>query len=55
MSKWILDWAASFGTQEMVEFLCEQGADVNKGQRSSSLMYAGKIFFLNMFACLPFY
>lgn len=24
----------------MVEFLCEKGADVNKGQRSSSLHYA---------------
>ena len=24
----------------MVEFLCQKGADVNKGQRSSSLHYA---------------
>jgi E3 ubiquitin-protein ligase HECTD1 len=24
----------------MVEFLCERGADVNRGQRSSSLHYA---------------
>ncbi|XP_049867951.1 E3 ubiquitin-protein ligase Ufd4 isoform X3 [Pectinophora gossypiella] len=36
----LLNWAAAFGTREMVEFLCEKGADVNKGQRSSSLHYA---------------
>ena len=36
----LLNWAAAFGTQEMVEFLCDKGADVNKGQRSSSLHYA---------------
>ena len=36
----LLNWAAAFGTQEMVEFLCQKGADVNKGQRSSSLHYA---------------
>ena len=30
----------AFGTQEMVEYLCQRGADVNKGQRSSSLHYA---------------
>ncbi|XP_055340872.1 E3 ubiquitin-protein ligase HECTD1-like [Paramacrobiotus metropolitanus] len=36
----LLNWAAAFGTQEMVEFLCENGADPNKGQRSSSLHYA---------------
>ncbi|KAK4336816.1 hypothetical protein RND71_043695 [Anisodus tanguticus] len=36
----LLNWASAFGTQEMVEFLCENGADVNKGQRSSSLHYA---------------
>ncbi|XP_065564117.1 E3 ubiquitin-protein ligase HECTD1-like isoform X3 [Artemia franciscana] len=36
----LLNWASAFGTQEMVEFLCQQGADVNKGQRSSSLHYA---------------
>ncbi|XP_065207160.1 E3 ubiquitin-protein ligase HECTD1 isoform X3 [Planococcus citri] len=36
----LLNWASAFGTQEMVEFLCERGADVNKGQRSSSLHYA---------------
>ncbi len=28
----LLNWASAFGTQEMVEFLCERGADVNKGQ-----------------------
>ena len=36
----LLNWASAFGTQEMVEFLCSKGADVNKGQRSSSLHYA---------------
>jgi len=36
----LLNWAAAFGTQEMVEFLCQKGADVNGGQRSSSLHYA---------------
>ncbi|XP_074030517.1 ubiquitin fusion-degradation 4-like isoform X4 [Leptinotarsa decemlineata] len=36
----LLNWAAAFGTQEMVEYLCDKGADVNKGQRSSSLHYA---------------
>ena len=36
----LLNWASAFGTQEMVEFLCKRGADVNKGQRSSSLHYA---------------
>jgi len=36
----LLNWASAFGTQEMVEFLCGKGADVNKGQRSSSLHYA---------------
>ena len=34
----LLNWASAFGTQEMVEFLCERGADVNKGQRSSSVI-----------------
>jgi len=36
----LLNWASAFGTQEMVQFLCDKGADVNKGQRSSSLHYA---------------
>ena len=36
----LLNWASAFGTQEMVEYLCQKGADVNKGQRSSSLHYA---------------
>jgi len=36
----LLNWASAFGTQQMVEFLCQKGADVNKGQRSSSLHYA---------------
>ncbi|XP_074662874.1 E3 ubiquitin-protein ligase HECTD1-like [Tubulanus polymorphus] len=36
----LLNWASAFGTQEMVEFLCERSADVNRGLRSSSLHYA---------------
>ncbi|TRY76293.1 hypothetical protein TCAL_07314 [Tigriopus californicus] len=36
----LLNWASAFGTQEMVEYLCQKNADVNKGQRSSSLHYA---------------
>ena len=36
----LLNWASAFGTPEMVEFLCERGADVNRGLRSSSLHYA---------------
>jgi E3 ubiquitin-protein ligase HECTD1 len=36
----LLNWAAAFGTAEMVEYLCARGADVNRGQRSSSLHYA---------------
>lgn len=28
----LLNWASAFGTQEMVEFLCDRGADVNKGE-----------------------
>jgi E3 ubiquitin-protein ligase HECTD1 len=36
----MLNWVAAFGTREMVEYLCRRGADVNRGQRSSSLHYA---------------
>jgi len=36
----LLNWAAAFGTPEMIEYLCAKGADVNRGQRSSSLHYA---------------
>ena len=36
----LLNWAAAFGTPEMVDFLCAQGADVNRGVRLSSLHYA---------------
>ncbi|XP_047133370.1 E3 ubiquitin-protein ligase HECTD1 isoform X2 [Hydra vulgaris] len=36
----LLNWASAFGTLEMVEYLCEKGSDVNRGQRSSSLHYA---------------
>uniref|UniRef100_UPI003590058F E3 ubiquitin-protein ligase HECTD1-like n=2 Tax=Myxine glutinosa TaxID=7769 RepID=UPI003590058F len=28
----LLIWASAFGTQEMVQFLCERGCDVNRGQ-----------------------
>ena len=42
----LLNWASAFGTQEMVEFLCERGADVNKGQRSSSLHYVIDAYYL---------
>ena len=30
----LLNWASAFGTQEMVEYLCNKGADVNKGTSS---------------------
>ncbi len=36
----LLNWAAAFGTVEMCEYLASKGADVNRGQRSSSLHYA---------------
>ncbi len=36
----LLNWASAFGTAEMVEYLCKKNADVNRGQRSSSLHYA---------------
>ena len=36
----MLNWVAAFGTREMIEYLCRRGADVNRGQRSSSLHYA---------------
>lgn len=36
----MLNWASAFGTVDMVTYLCDKGADVNKGQRSSSLHYA---------------
>ncbi|MCP9265968.1 HECD1 [Dirofilaria immitis] len=36
----LLNWSSAFGTLEMVTYLCDKGADVNKGQRSSSLHYA---------------
>ncbi|KAK0408812.1 hypothetical protein QR680_004174 [Steinernema hermaphroditum] len=36
----LLNWCSAFGTIEMVSYLCNKGADVNKGQRSSSLHYA---------------
>jgi E3 ubiquitin-protein ligase HECTD1 len=32
----LLNWASAFGTQEMVEFLCDRGADVNKGNLIAS-------------------
>ncbi len=36
----LLNWASAFGTTDMVEYLCKKNADVNRGQRSSSLHYA---------------
>ncbi|KAI6211923.1 HECT-type E3 ubiquitin transferase [Aphelenchoides besseyi] len=36
----LLNWCAAFGTIDMVQYLCDKGADVNRGQRSSSLHYA---------------
>jgi E3 ubiquitin-protein ligase HECTD1 len=36
----LLNWAAAFGSFEMVEYLLEHGADVNRGVKSSSLHYA---------------
>lgn len=36
----LLNWASAFGTLEMVQHLCDKGADVNQGRRSSSLIYA---------------
>ena len=36
----LLNWCAAFGTTDMVIYLCDKGADPNKGQRSSSLHYA---------------
>jgi E3 ubiquitin-protein ligase HECTD1 len=36
----LLNWASAFGTAKMVEYLCKKNADVNRGQRSSSLHYA---------------
>ena len=36
----LMNWTSAFGTAEMAEYLASKGADVNKGQRSSSLHYA---------------
>jgi E3 ubiquitin-protein ligase HECTD1 len=36
----LLNWCSAFGTLEMVNYLCDKGSDVNRGQRSSSLHYA---------------
>lgn len=36
----LLNWCSAFGTADMVIYLCDKGADPNKGQRSSSLHYA---------------
>lgn len=35
----LLNWASAFGTQEMVEFLCDRGADVNKGKPAIPTRY----------------
>lgn len=36
----LCNWASAFGSIEMVQYLCDKGADVNKGNKSSSLHYA---------------
>ncbi|EGT44701.1 hypothetical protein CAEBREN_31965 [Caenorhabditis brenneri] len=36
----LTNWASAFGSIEMVQYLCDKGADVNKGHKSSSLHYA---------------
>ncbi|KHJ80771.1 ankyrin repeat protein, partial [Oesophagostomum dentatum] len=36
----LCNWASAFGSLEMVQYLCDKGADVNKGHKSSSLHYA---------------
>uniref|UniRef100_UPI00358F4806 E3 ubiquitin-protein ligase HECTD1-like n=1 Tax=Myxine glutinosa TaxID=7769 RepID=UPI00358F4806 len=36
----LLIWASAFGTQEMVQFLCERGSDVNRGQYPPLLIAA---------------
>uniref|UniRef100_A0A1X7TF30 Uncharacterized protein n=1 Tax=Amphimedon queenslandica TaxID=400682 RepID=A0A1X7TF30_AMPQE len=36
----LLNWASAFVTLQMVEYLLENGADVNRGLKSSSLHYA---------------
>jgi E3 ubiquitin-protein ligase HECTD1 len=36
----LLNWASAFGTVDMVDYLLENGADVNRGLKSSSLHYA---------------
>uniref|UniRef100_UPI00358EEC1A E3 ubiquitin-protein ligase HECTD1-like n=1 Tax=Myxine glutinosa TaxID=7769 RepID=UPI00358EEC1A len=36
----LLIWASAFGTQEMVQFLCERGCDVNRGQYPPLLLAA---------------
>jgi hypothetical protein len=40
MGQTLLNWASAFGTADMVEYLCDSGADVNAGKRSTSLHYA---------------
>lgn len=53
----LLNWASAFGTQEMVEFLCERGADVNKGEDFEVLLMAEIIIYLglNIDWIIPFY
>jgi E3 ubiquitin-protein ligase HECTD1 len=43
----LLNWASAFGTLTMVEYLVKRGADVNRGQRSSSLHYTACFGTLN--------
>lgn len=52
----LLNWCSAFGTIEMVTYLCEKGADVNCGQRSSSLHYAacfGRVDVSFLIGCYP--
>uniref|UniRef100_A0A1X7UVH6 Uncharacterized protein n=2 Tax=Amphimedon queenslandica TaxID=400682 RepID=A0A1X7UVH6_AMPQE len=40
VGKTLLNWASAFVTLQMVEYLLENGAYVNRGLKSSSLHYA---------------
>lgn len=53
----LLNWSSAFGTIDMVTYLCDKGADVNKGQRSSSLHYAACFGRPDVcsFACVSFF
>jgi E3 ubiquitin-protein ligase HECTD1 len=40
----MLNWVATFGTREMIEYLCRRSANVNRGQRSSSSLHYSVCF-----------